>query len=202
MTKSFKILLLTLTLTMGLLTSGILLLSAGQVSASGGISMPASGQVLIQCLSTNSAFQNSVWLTSPASQATEIWDSIPGNVPTSTAPPSKSIPVSEGDSLEFKLVTPNPPGWVWYMDPAQNADSAVHVHITPLPGTSWQLNWEDYEYVLQDFDDLVMKVTFVPAVGGTAFSPDKLALLAPYIILAALMTTATVSVAVYWRRRQ
>jgi len=38
-------------------------------------------------------------------------------------------------------------------------------------------------------------------VGGVAFSPDKLALLAPYIILAALIAIGTVSVAVYWRRR-
>jgi len=37
-------------------------------------------------------------------------------------------------------------------------------------------------------------------VGGIAFSPDKLALLAPYIIMAALIAIATVSVAVYWRR--
>jgi hypothetical protein len=39
-----------------------------------------------------------------------------------------------------------------------------------------------------------------PPVGGIAFAPDKLALLAPYIILAALLAIATVSVAVYWRR--
>jgi len=38
-------------------------------------------------------------------------------------------------------------------------------------------------------------------VGGIAFPPDKLVLLAPYIILAALIAIATVSVAVYWRRR-
>jgi hypothetical protein len=37
-------------------------------------------------------------------------------------------------------------------------------------------------------------------VGGVAFSPDKLALLAPYIILAALIAIASMSVAVYWRR--
>jgi hypothetical protein len=37
-------------------------------------------------------------------------------------------------------------------------------------------------------------------VGGIAFSPDKLALLAPYIILAALIAIAAVSVTVYWRR--
>jgi hypothetical protein len=37
-------------------------------------------------------------------------------------------------------------------------------------------------------------------VGGIAFTPDKLALLAPYIILAALIAIVTVSVAVYWRR--
>jgi hypothetical protein len=37
-------------------------------------------------------------------------------------------------------------------------------------------------------------------VGGVAFSPDKLALLAPYIILAALIAIASVSVAVYWRK--
>jgi hypothetical protein len=39
-------------------------------------------------------------------------------------------------------------------------------------------------------------------VGGIAFAPDKLALLAPYIILAALIAIAGVSVAVYWRRRK
>jgi len=37
-------------------------------------------------------------------------------------------------------------------------------------------------------------------VGGTAFSPNKLALIAPYIILAALIAIASASVAVYWRR--
>jgi len=37
-------------------------------------------------------------------------------------------------------------------------------------------------------------------VGGTAFPADKLALLAPYIILAALIAIGTVSVTVYWRR--
>jgi hypothetical protein len=37
-------------------------------------------------------------------------------------------------------------------------------------------------------------------VGGIAFPPDKLALLAPYIILAALIAIAAVSVVVYWRR--
>jgi len=40
-----------------------------------------------------------------------------------------------------------------------------------------------------------------PPVGGIAFPVDKLALLAPYIILAALIAIGTVSVAVYWRRR-
>ena len=39
-----------------------------------------------------------------------------------------------------------------------------------------------------------------PPVGGIAFPPDKLALLAPYIILAALIAIPAVSVAVYWRR--
>jgi hypothetical protein len=38
-------------------------------------------------------------------------------------------------------------------------------------------------------------------VGGVAFAPDKLALLAPYIILAALIAIGTVSVTVYWRRQ-
>jgi parallel beta-helix repeat protein len=37
-------------------------------------------------------------------------------------------------------------------------------------------------------------------VGGIAFPVDKLTLLAPYIILAALIAIGTVSVAVYWRR--
>jgi len=37
-------------------------------------------------------------------------------------------------------------------------------------------------------------------VGGTAFPADKLALLAPWIILAALIAIGTVSVTVYWRR--
>jgi hypothetical protein len=40
-----------------------------------------------------------------------------------------------------------------------------------------------------------------PPVGGTVRPVNKLALLAPYIILAALLAIATVSVAVYWRRR-
>jgi hypothetical protein len=39
-------------------------------------------------------------------------------------------------------------------------------------------------------------------VGGIAFAPDKFALLAPYIILATIMTISTVSVAVYWKRRR
>jgi hypothetical protein len=39
-----------------------------------------------------------------------------------------------------------------------------------------------------------------PPVGGIAFQPDKLALLAPYIILAALIAISAASVAVYWRR--
>jgi len=38
-------------------------------------------------------------------------------------------------------------------------------------------------------------------VGGTAFPSNKLALLAPYIILAALIAIVSVSVAVYWRKR-
>jgi hypothetical protein len=38
-------------------------------------------------------------------------------------------------------------------------------------------------------------------VGGIAFPADKLALLAPYIILAALIAIVSVSIAVYWRRR-
>jgi parallel beta-helix repeat protein len=38
-------------------------------------------------------------------------------------------------------------------------------------------------------------------VGGIAFAPDKLALLAPYVILVALIAVASVSVAVYWRRQ-
>jgi hypothetical protein len=38
-------------------------------------------------------------------------------------------------------------------------------------------------------------------VGGIAFPANKLALLAPYIILAALIAIGTVSVAVYWRRQ-
>lgn len=38
-------------------------------------------------------------------------------------------------------------------------------------------------------------------VGGTVTPVNKLALLAPWIILAALITIAAVSVAVYWRRR-
>jgi parallel beta-helix repeat protein len=38
-------------------------------------------------------------------------------------------------------------------------------------------------------------------VGGIAFAPNKLALLAPYIVLAALIAIAGLSVAVYWRRR-
>jgi len=38
-------------------------------------------------------------------------------------------------------------------------------------------------------------------VGGIAFPVNKLALLAPWIILAALIAIAAVSVAVYWRRR-
>jgi len=37
-------------------------------------------------------------------------------------------------------------------------------------------------------------------VGGIAFPADKLALLAPYIILAALIAIPAVSAAVYWRR--
>jgi len=37
-------------------------------------------------------------------------------------------------------------------------------------------------------------------VGGIAFTPDKLALLAPYIVLAVLIAISTASVAVYWRR--
>jgi len=39
-----------------------------------------------------------------------------------------------------------------------------------------------------------------PPVGGIAFPADKLALLAPWIILAVLIAIAAVTVAVYWRR--
>jgi len=39
-------------------------------------------------------------------------------------------------------------------------------------------------------------------VGGIAFPPDKLALLAPYIVLVALIAIVSVSVAVYWRRHR
>ena len=39
-----------------------------------------------------------------------------------------------------------------------------------------------------------------PPVGGTVTPVDKLALLAPWIVLVVLITIATVSVAVYWRR--
>jgi len=38
------------------------------------------------------------------------------------------------------------------------------------------------------------------AVGGIVIPPDKLALIAPWIILAALIAIGTVSVAVYWKR--
>jgi len=49
---------------------------------------------------------------------------------------------------------------------------------------------------------LVKFVQPAPApVGGIAFPANKLALLAPYIILAALIAIVSVSVAVYWRRR-
>jgi len=41
-----------------------------------------------------------------------------------------------------------------------------------------------------------------PAVGGIALPVDKFALLAPWIILATIITIATVSVVAYWRRRQ
>jgi hypothetical protein len=46
------------------------------------------------------------------------------------------------------------------------------------------------------------KIPSAPPVGGIAFTPDKLALLAPWIILAALIVIVSVPVAVYWRRRQ
>jgi len=53
-------------------------------------------------------------------------------------------------------------------------------------------------------DSMVCQAQVISAaapVGGIAFAPDKLALLAPYIVLAALIAIATVSVAVYWKRR-
>jgi hypothetical protein len=59
--------------------------------------------------------------------------------------------------------------------------------------------------IITPVDNVAVDVVAPPApspapVGGIAFSPDKLALLAPYIILAALIAIASMSVAVYWRR--
>jgi len=49
----------------------------------------------------------------------------------------------------------------------------------------------------------IFTVASPPApVGGIAFPADKLALLAPYIILAALIAITAVSFVVYWRKRQ
>jgi hypothetical protein len=73
-------------------------------------------------------------------------------------------------------------------------------YLSSLPDDwGWGLN-NVYNYYIRAE---VTPISLAPTpVGGVAFSPDKLALLMPYIILVALITIAGVSVAVYWRRHR
>jgi len=74
-----------------------------------------------------------------------------------------------------------------------------------IPMLSPSIFYVGNELIVQAYPNLDFNtdipVQLAPPVGGIAFPPDKLALLAPYIILAALIAIAAVSFAVYWRRR-
>lgn len=102
------------------------------------------------------------------------------NVPFGSTPDVDNITLSPGEN------------WSKYID---NSNSLIGGHIY-------------FKYsVVDENDNAIAKLIFdhpvteQPAVGGIIIPVDKLALLAPWAILAAIIPIAIVSVAVYWRRR-
>jgi hypothetical protein len=80
--------------------------------------------------------------------------------------------------------------------PSLGNDQVIEISGDGWYGSNYPPGYADF-----DFISVVSTAPTNAPVGGIAFSPDKLALLAPYIILAALIAIAAVSVTVYWRRQ-
>jgi hypothetical protein len=72
--------------------------------------------------------------------------------------------------------------------------------VIEISGDGWYGSNDPAGYADFDFIRVVSTTPTAAPVGGVAFSPDKLALLAPYIVMAALIAISTASVVVYWRK--
>jgi hypothetical protein len=161
------------------------------------------------CKVISAAFQIGMY---PASFKVHVTDAAHADLVT----PFQVTPTSTGwfdVDLSSYNITPSGDFFIaieWINPPSVQANPFLSLDSGPIYMRSYDYYLsslpDDWEWGLNNVYNYYIRAEVTPIspapapVGGIAFAPDKLALLAPYIILAALIAIGTVSVAVCWRR--